>query len=280
MERSSALHAATSKKQVTIEYCPGCRWNLRAFWMAQELLSTFSDASALESVTVIPCRDEAGRFRVQCWENDADSPPKVLWDRAEQSGFPDIKVLKQLVRDEIDPQRFLGHSDSEERRLDAPVPPLQEESIEGDVFTAAENGDAWSVPIRGAVAPHIAITYCIQCHWLLRAAYFAQELLSTFADDIGSLSLIPSRAPQAGGRFMVHLNQQVLLWDRAAEGRFPETKELKQRVRDELNPTKDLGHSDVGGKAAKVDDMDDDTMDDDTLDDDAANEARSFFGVA
>jgi predicted Rdx family selenoprotein len=42
--------------------------------------------------------------------------------------------------------------------------------------------------------------------------------------------------------------QSVLLWDRKAEGGFPETKVLKQRVRDRLEPKRDLGHSDVHGK--------------------------------
>jgi hypothetical protein len=43
----------------------------------------------------------------------------------------------------------------------------------------------------------------------------------------------------------------VLLWDRKAEGGFPETKVLKQRVRDHIDPGRDLGHSDVGGKKAR-----------------------------
>jgi len=40
----------------------------------------------------------------------------------------------------------------------------------------------------------------------------------------------------------------VLLWDRKAEGGFPETKVLKQRVRDHIDPNRDLGHSDKHGK--------------------------------
>ena len=32
------------------------------------------------------------------------------------------------------------------------------------------------------VKPRIAITYCRQCNWLLRAAWMAQEVLSTFAE--------------------------------------------------------------------------------------------------
>ena len=35
-----------------------------------------------------------------------------IWSRKEQNGFPEIKQLKQLVRDRIDPDRSLGHSDA------------------------------------------------------------------------------------------------------------------------------------------------------------------------
>jgi selenoprotein W-related protein len=36
-----------------------------------------------------------------------------------------------------------------------------------------------------------------------------------------------------------------LLFDRATEGRFPEVKEIKQMIRDKVDPEKDLGHSDI-----------------------------------
>jgi len=75
---------------------------------------------------------------------------------------------------------------------------------------------------------------------MLRAAYMAQELLTTFTGDIYSVELIPS---EISGRYTIMLNQQVL-FDRKREGRFPEIKELKQLVRDQVNPQKDLGHSD------------------------------------
>ncbi|KAF3000726.1 hypothetical protein E8E13_003577 [Curvularia kusanoi] len=101
--------------------------------------------------------------------------------------------------------------------------------------------------------PRVAITYCTQCRWMLRAAYFGQELLSTFGTQIGEIALIPA----TGGLFQVELThipetqtsaEKTLLWDRKTEGGFPETKVLKQRVRDRIDPKKDLGHSDVGGK--------------------------------
>lgn len=91
-----------------------------------------------------------------------------------------------------------------------------------------------------AASPHrVEITYCTQCRWLLRAAWMAQELLSTFEDEIGELVLKPG----TGGIYEVHADG-VLLWSRKAEGRFPEITELKQRLRDVVAPGRDLGHVD------------------------------------
>ena len=85
----------------------------------------------------------------------------------------------------------------------------------------------------------VEIHYCTQCRWLLRSAWMAQELLSTFDGDIRSLTL----SPGTGGIFEVWVNGD-LVWSRKAEGRFPEITELKQRVRDRIAPDKDLGHAD------------------------------------
>ncbi|MGF1615748.1 MAG: SelT/SelW/SelH family protein [Gammaproteobacteria bacterium] len=87
--------------------------------------------------------------------------------------------------------------------------------------------------------PRIEIQYCTQCRWLLRAAWMAQELLTTFEVELGEVALIPG----TGGVFEVRVNGE-LIWSRKAEGRFPESKELKQRVRDRIAPDKPLGHSD------------------------------------
>ena len=74
----------------------------------------------------------------------------------------------------------------------------------------------------------------------MRAAYMAQELLTTFTDDVYGVTLVPS---EVSGRYTISVNGEVL-FDRKREGRFPEIKELKQLVRDKVNPDKDLGHSD------------------------------------
>lgn len=85
----------------------------------------------------------------------------------------------------------------------------------------------------------IEILYCTQCRWLLRAAWMAQELLTTFDQEIGELALKPG----TGGIFEVRANDE-LVWSRKEEGRFPEITELKQRVRDRIAPGRSLGHTD------------------------------------
>ena len=96
----------------------------------------------------------------------------------------------------------------------------------------------------------VEIEYCTQCRWLLRATWLAQELLTTFEGDLKVVSLQPGN----GGVFEVRLDGTVL-FSRKTEGRFPEAKELKQLVRDVIDPARDLGHSDtpVAAKPIKAD---------------------------
>lgn len=84
----------------------------------------------------------------------------------------------------------------------------------------------------------VEIEYCTQCRWLLRAAWMAQELLTTFEAELGGVCLRPG----TGGIFEVRLDGTVL-YSRKEAGRFPESKELKQLVRDRIAPDKALGHS-------------------------------------
>ena len=79
--------------------------------------------------------------------------------------------------------------------------------------------------------PAIRIRYCTQCQWLLRAAWMAQELLSTFGTDLGEVALVPG----TGGTFEVTCGDAVL-WERKRDGGFPDAKVLKQRVRDAIDP--------------------------------------------
>ena len=88
--------------------------------------------------------------------------------------------------------------------------------------------------------PTVTIEYCPKCGWMMRAAYMAQELLTTFTDDVYGITLHPS---EIAGRYSVFIDGEII-FDRKKEGRFPEIKELKQLVRDRVNPEKSLGHSD------------------------------------
>lgn len=88
-------------------------------------------------------------------------------------------------------------------------------------------------------APRVTITYCPRCRWLLRAAWMAQELLVTFERELAEVALRPG----GEGIYEIRLGDEVV-WSRAVEGRFPEPKELKQRIRDRIAPDRHLGHSD------------------------------------
>ncbi|MGY4538296.1 selenoprotein W-related protein [Mucilaginibacter sp. UYNi724] len=89
------------KPTITIEYCPKCNWLLRAAYMSQELLTTFTDD--VYGVTLQPS-ETPGKYNIRIAE-------AVIFDRKEHGRFPEIKELKQLVRDVICPDKNLGHSD-------------------------------------------------------------------------------------------------------------------------------------------------------------------------
>ncbi len=89
------------------------------------------------------------------------------------------------------------------------------------------------------MAPRVEINYCTQCRWLMRAAWMAQELLVTFEGELGEVALVPG----TGGVFDVRLDNELIFSRKQAE-RFPESKELKQLIRDRIAPDKPLGHSD------------------------------------
>ena len=87
--------------------------------------------------------------------------------------------------------------------------------------------------------PRVEIRYCAQCRFVLRATWLAQELLMTFGGKLGEVALVPG----LGGIFEIVLDGTVIFSRRDA-GRFPESRELKQLVRDRIDPGMDLGHSD------------------------------------
>lgn len=87
--------------------------------------------------------------------------------------------------------------------------------------------------------PRVAIEFCTQCQWLLRSAWMAQELISTFGQTLEEVAL----KPRTGGVFRIQVNDTVI-WDRQVDGGFPDVRTLKQRVRDQIDPGRSLGHVD------------------------------------
>ena len=90
----------TQKAAITLTYCSQCNWMLRASWMAQELLHTFS--TDIASVTLIP--GTGGIFTITGGD-------ELIWDRKRDDGFPDAAELKRRVRDICFPEKPLGHVD-------------------------------------------------------------------------------------------------------------------------------------------------------------------------
>ncbi|MGN9820208.1 SelT/SelW/SelH family protein [Streptomyces sp. SD11] len=86
-------------------------------------------------------------------------------------------------------------------------------------------------------AHRVQIEYCTQCRWLPRASWLAQELLTTFEQELTELALKPG----TGGVFVVRVDDEVV-WDRREQG-FPEPTAVKRLVRDRVAPEKSLGHS-------------------------------------
>lgn len=115
----------------------------------------------------------------------------------------------------------------------------------GNIVTETRSGPrrfwrpltAWRYDVTMS-GSRIVIDYCPKCGWLLRAAWLAQELLTTFASELSELTLRPSPP----GTFAVWANDQ-LVWDRKRNGGFPQAAELKRAVQPLVAPNKDLGHS-------------------------------------
>lgn len=93
--------------RISILYCRQCRWMMRAAWLCQELLTTFSEE--IGEVALQPGSGGILEIRLD---------GELLFSRKEAGRFPEAKEIKQLVRDRIAPDRHLGHSDSPEEAED------------------------------------------------------------------------------------------------------------------------------------------------------------------
>ena len=93
--------------------------------------------------------------------------------------------------------------------------------------------------VAGKISRRVEVEYCTQCRFLLRASWLAQEILMTFPDEVTEFVLVPGK----DGVFIVRVNGEEI-FSRKKQGRFPESKELKQLIRDRIAPDRELGHSD------------------------------------
>lgn len=85
--------------------------------------------------------------------------------------------------------------------------------------------------------PTIEITYCVKCRFLLRAAWMAQELLTTFEGELEAVAIKPG----SGGIFELRLDGDVIASNRESK-RMPEPSEVKRLVRDRVAPDRRIGH--------------------------------------
>ncbi|CAM9441768.1 unnamed protein product, partial [Chrysoparadoxa australica] len=91
-------------------------------------------------------------------------------------------------------------------------------------------------------SPRVEIEYCIGCRWMLRSAWLAQELLSTFEAEIGEVALQPSAL---AGTFEVRVEGAYVFKAEKGGAHSCSMQALKQRVRDVISPEKELGHSEA-----------------------------------
>lgn len=122
-------------------------------------------------------------------------------------------------------------------RAPASEPPTTR-AVEGDADVTDGEARAASGSSEAPTRVPLRIRYCTQCRWLPRATWIAQELLSTFPTE-----LEVTLEPGFGGVFEVEL-EGAIIFSRSQSRRFPEPKELKQRIRDRVDPQRSLGHSD------------------------------------
>jgi len=85
--------------------------------------------------------------------------------------------------------------------------------------------------------PSVTIECCHKCYWLLRAAYIAQGLVTTFESELDSVAL---KRIDATGNFVISINGKKA-FDRKEFGGFPEIKGLKQLVSTWLSQQKPTG---------------------------------------
>ena len=84
--------------RIEIKYCMKCRFQLRAAWLAQELLASFEQE--LGEVALVP--GSGGIFEVRL-------DGEAVGSNRESKMMPEVSDVKRAVRDRIAPDRRIGH---------------------------------------------------------------------------------------------------------------------------------------------------------------------------
>ena len=291
----------TPEVHISIEFCSGCQWMLRSTWMASEILTTFASDNSLSSISLIPKGpplSEGGIFRVTANSNNKQDAglmkTTLLWDRKIGGRFPESKEVKQLIRDLVDPDKDLGHSDKQqgdsspketdcieckEQQQDKPKQKPQErtELVIPDVFY--EQNKVSIEYSTGAVSS--------PDNGLYRGIFYANELLSCAYERnawwkqyqqendektnagapivVDNVTLIPNR--ELTGIMKIQLNDEMIIYEHSKEDddEYIDASRLRKMV------TKGITNGDI--------DLSSGAHDFEPLDEDEAEEARKYFGV-
>lgn len=216
--------------QISIEFSKGSGWDLRAVWMAQELLRAFADVPALQAITLLPSL-APGVFRVTSHDGSPpqgseilnatltpeDIPDVLLWERTDRTGLPELDVLKKLVQEQLNSDIVQSENTSKDKG-----PVLIKGALLNYVYydDYGNNGNIPNLRDLKLVQNHITISYTsLYPSSLLRASYMAQKVLQEqFAVHdpdalVRSVSLVPRHAKpntynNKDPAFYVHLQLQ------------------------------------------------------------------------
>ena len=89
------------KFRIVIEYCPVAAGYLGPVGWHRKFLR-LSKTRLMKSLK--PRKDKSGVFQIACNQ-------ELIWCRERDKGFPNIKELKQRIRDYVSPEKELGHID-------------------------------------------------------------------------------------------------------------------------------------------------------------------------
>ena len=292
----------TKEVHISIEYCSGCQWMLRSTWMASEILTTFASDTSLSSISLIPKGpplSDGGIFRITAdstKEQGADfKKTTLLWDRKIEGRFPESKEVKQLIRDLVDPDKDLGHSDKQTDDVTAKEADCVEckEQQQDEPKQKKQESNELAIPDIFYEQNKVSIEYSTGAvsspeNGLYRTNFYANELLScayernawwkqyqqdtndekTIASApviVDNVTLIPNR--ELNGAMKIQLNGEMIIYDHSeeADDEFIDASRLRKMVANAItHGDADLNSGELGLEL---------------LDDDEAEEARKYFGV-